>query len=299
MNGNQNRYDDQQGPQHHYIGAAVAVGAIVGAGALGWRFRSQIGTGLRSVGEFAGTIGSIGIDALARSAKLKSTIEDVGTFAKSLHYAMDDRSIFSHMENPNRFEDRFNLQLQRSIESRARSAATPLGGEDLEIETELEELRTNFVKTPKAILENHRMEYVQKDLEKKLKDSSIDVGKDIMSHLVSNNGWVHGRKLNSISAEGFVDKILENNKDLQDRLAASKIGKDEFVNTLYSTLDRYRTLGSEGFNELGRRQRYRTVVNKQKHNMMEDFIKANKAKRNAFQQKVMANTGKQLATVED
>jgi hypothetical protein len=290
----------QQGPEqsHSFFGTALAIGSLVGAGALGWKFRSQIGTGLRAAGEFTGTIGTMGINALARNAKLKETMEDIGTFAKSLNKAMDNKGVFSHLGNPSRFEDRFSSALQQSLESRARGAGIPFGNEDLEFETQIEELRTRARQIPNAVLESQRSHYVGEELQQK--HSWLNYKEDLGGHLASyGSSWMHGDNLSKTGVTSFIDHVLENNKALQAKLATNKVKKEDFVDSIYSTLDRYRDKGSAGFNESGRRQHFRDTVSKMKHNMWDDLIKANKNKRKEFNEKVMANNGYRPATVED
>jgi hypothetical protein len=296
------QYDQQQDPQHHSaLGTALKVGGVIAAGAVGWRYRSQIGTGLRSIGEFAGTVGSAGINSLARNAKFKETMEDVGTFARSLNKAMDNRSIFSHIGNPNRFEDRFNRELQRSLEARGRSAGIPFGGEDLELETEVKELRTKMAQVHNGVLESQRQKYVQEELTEKFSGlRGLDVEKDLMPHLTSyGQGWMHNRRLSHDGAKAFVNHLFETNRELNSKLNFSQEQRDKFTDTLFETLDRYKTRHSAGFNERGRKKVYRDTVKGLKKSMVDDFISANKQKRKAFTEKVMGNNGQRLATVED
>lgn len=85
------------------LGNAVKVGSVLGAGAAGFMYRRQIGTGLRNLTEMTGTMTAGGIERITRSTRFKETMDDIGTFTSAVNFATDGRGVMSHMRNPERF----------------------------------------------------------------------------------------------------------------------------------------------------------------------------------------------------
>ena len=154
------RYEREQGQgqiqekEGSALGTAMKIGAVIGAGAMGYRYRSQIGSGMRSAGEFAGSIGSVAVTKLARNAKFKDTIQDMGAFAAALNHASDTRGLLSHLNNPGRFEDRFNQSLQYSLEAKARMQRSEIGGEPLQFLEDIKNARKERKESGKRVFES-------------------------------------------------------------------------------------------------------------------------------------------------
>ncbi|MDK2600700.1 hypothetical protein QO179_24710 [Bacillus stercoris] len=155
---------------HSLIGTIINAGAVVGLGAAGWRFRREIGSGARAAGEFAGTLTSAGVSKIARSAKFRETMQDMGTFAKAIHEATDSRGVISHLKNPNRFQDRFEQSLQYSLEARARMQRTQLGGEPLKALQEFQDMRYSMKAVQQQTFESIRFSKIEQDIRENMGD---------------------------------------------------------------------------------------------------------------------------------
>jgi len=288
--------EQQQQNESSALGTALKVGAVIGAGALGFKYRRQIGTGLRNVGEFASTAAAVGTTSLAKSPLLREKMEDVGTFARALHYAADTRSELSHLKNPQRFEDRFDEALTRSLESRARSQATKLGGEPLQVIEDFKNMRSELKAVNRNVFESQRMGYIEEDLTKSMPEF-MKAG--LQSQLVNANPQLL-KKADRGVISSFTDHLVGATNGTPNSAIkfADDLQRKKFEDTLHDTIQKYETKNSEGFMDPARRKRLRETQSKVKGHIREGYLERNK-KRDDFNSRVMKNAGYRRATVED
>jgi hypothetical protein len=290
------QYQDRS--DHSTLGTAVQIGAIIGAGALGWKYRRQIGAGLRPVGEFAGTLAASGAGRLARSERLKDTIEDIGTFAKSMHYATDSRGAFSHMSNQRRFKDRFDEALDYSLEERARSKRTTIGGGPLQALQEFQDTRNALKMVRQEVFETHRMEHISKELNDAMPDF-MKAGLESQLAL-RGQGWLYNMSQGKV--EAFTEHLLskQGKKELAHNISfKNDVEKKKFEEQLFSTLKKYENRKAEGFAlNPEARKKMNAVEKKVKREIVEGYRERN-SNREDFVSKVMQNGGWRRATIND
>ena len=280
------------------LGAALKVGAVLGAGALGVRYRRQIGAGLRNVGELGGTIGTSALTSLARSSRMREAMQDVGTFAKAMHYATDSRGALSHMNNPARFEQRFNQSLEYSLEARARMSKSQLGGEPLQFVEDLQNMRNEMKMARQQVFESHRFDHIQKELNSSMPEF---MEKGLATQLAARGqSWLYNMSKGKVSA--FTEHLLskEGRKELgHDISFKDEAGRKKFEDSLFETLKRYEDRRADGFAKNAQNKGdLRKVERSTIRNIREGYLERNK-QRDDFQAKVMKNAGYHRATLDD
>lgn len=233
-----------QDPRSSALESTVKVGSLVGAGVLGWKYRSRIGSGLRSVGEFSSTLTMGAVSRVARSAKLRDTMQDIGTFAKALHSATDSRGVISHLRNPGRFESRFNESLQYSLEARGRMKKTQLGGEPLQGLEDFQNLRNSLRAAKQQTFETHRMHNIIQDLATRT-GRKVDEG--LESALKMKDGsWYYNMTKDKV--QGFREML----EDPKNPLAYKPEFKNDearkqFEQNLFDSIKKYEKRSSVGW----------------------------------------------------
>ena len=288
------QYTEENGSS--LLGTAIKVGAIAGAGAVGWRYRRQIGSGLRHTGEMAGTLSAGVITRLGRNEKLKETMRDMGAFAKAMHYATDSRGALSHMKNPGRFNDRFEESLQYSLEARGKMKRSDIDNEAVQAVSELQDVRNAKRMVRQNTFEAHRFEYIKKELSETMPEA-VEAG--LNSQLSQRgNAWFYNMSHDKV--EGFTNTLLEN----QDKIGfkapfVDEVGKQKFQDQLFEVLSKFESRKAPGFAENPEaRRRLRSVEKKMFKAADEGYIKK-RTKKDDFQSRVMANVGYHRATNED
>lgn len=286
------QYTEENG--HSLLGTAIKASAVVGAGALGWRYRREIGSGIR---EAAGTLTSAGVSKLARSAKLRETMEDVGTFARALNHAADSRGVLSHIKNPSRFQDRFDDSLQYSLEARARMKQTTLGGEPLQFLDDLKNMRNERKMVRQQVFESHRIDQIEKELNRSMPEF---MEKGLMSQLsMRGQEWLYSMTKGKV--QGFTDNLVgEEGAKLGHKISfANDEEKKKFQDSLFETLSKFESRRADGFTKNAElRGNMVRVERKARNAISEGYLERNKAQ-DDFRSKVMANAGFKRATNED
>ena len=295
------RYEREQGQgqiqekEGSALGTAMKIGAVIGAGAMGYRYRSQIGSGMRSAGEFAGSIGSVAVTKLARNAKFKDTIQDMGAFAAALNHASDTRGLLSHLNNPGRFEDRFNQSLQYSLEAKARMQRSEIGGEPLQFLEDIKNARKERKESGKRVFESHRSDHIEDELNKIMPEHM----KSGLAGQLANNGteWFNNVTMGKVT--GFTDALVEN-KELGHKIKfAGEAQRAQFEESLFATLKKYESKDSDGFaKDPEKRKQLLQVQRKARNGIYEGYLKRNE-KKDDFASKFMAQGGWYRATMED
>lgn len=285
--------EQQRRPQEDSaLGTALKVGGIVGAGALGWRYRRQIGSGLRNVGGFAGAITSSGVSRIARMEKFKNTAQDIGTFARAMHHATDSRGVLSHMRNPGRFEDRFNTSLQYSLEARARAARSDFGGEPLEALQSYQNTRIALKGVQRKVFEDHRFQNIERDIKENMPNFAEQ---GLISMLaLRGESWLYNMSKGKV--EGFTEHLLseKGKKELAHSIDLNDDQKKKFVDNLFGTLSKYQDMRSEGTN-LGEINRVSKDI---RHKVREGYVNSHKQE-DTFMTKLMAQNDFHQMTIED
>lgn len=293
------RDERQQGQtqerENSALGTAMKIGAVIGAGAMGWRYRSQIGSGMRSAGEFAGAIGATTVTRLARNSSMKNTVQDMGAFAKALSHAADTRGVLSHISNPGRFEDRFNQSLQYSLEAKARMNRSQIGGEPLQFLEDLKNSRKERNQVRKEVFESHRLKHIEDELGKTMPEHM----KGGLAGQLANGGtdWLYNMTKGKVTA--FTESLVEN-KELAHKVKfVGEAQRQKFEDSLFETLKKYETRSSEGFTkDPAKIKELRAVERKARDGIHEGYIKRNEKKDDVVS-KFMAQGGWYRATMED
>jgi hypothetical protein len=279
------------------FGTALRIGGIIGAGAVGWRYRREIGSGLRNATEFTGTFAMAGVEAIARSAKFKETVEDVSAFARALNYAADGRSEFRHMANPSRFQDRFNESLAYSLEDMARSR-NAVGSDTLQAVDEFQHMRDSLKMSNQKVFEAHRFEMISQELHRVMPDHMKN---GLASQLsLRDDSWFYNMTKGKV--EGFTDHLIsdEGKKQLGHKIAfKNESEKEDFQNKMFETLKKFEDKKADGYAKNAQNKTdLRTAQKKIRDGIYNGYVERNKARQD-FVSRMMGQQGYRRATFED
>lgn len=280
------------------LGTAFKVGAIVAAGALGINYRRQIGSGLRNVGDFTGTLGASAASKVARSQKLRGAFEDVSTFTRAMAFAADSRSAVSHIKNRGRFESRFKESLDYSLEARARGRKDRINAEELSGLEDIQKMRLARNRLSEEVFDAHRFNRVIGELTQKM-PKEIEAGLDGM--LATSRDSLF-RKPSPDKVTAFAKAMQENTELSHSMKITGDAQRKKFEDTLFETLDRYKDRRSDGWTQNPEaRKELLTVERSMRKELYNSTIKngIKKDKPEGPVEKFMAQGGWSRATFED
>lgn len=276
----------------------VKVGSLLGAGAVGIRYRREIGSGIRSAGEFGGTLVGAGVERLARSTKFKATMQDIGTFAKALDHAADGRSLLSHFGNPNRFNNRWERSVQSSIEARGRMRSDGIASEQLSTVKALEDTVMSIRNAPKNVFQAHRMEHIRQHLQKTMPKQFEDGLNSVLTAKVGNNQqWLD--RITKDSVASFTEALEKGayKSDYQPKFNTEK-QRQNFQDKLFEALDTYKDRKSLGWQNKEAVKDLKRVTKKTITSIRDGFLESRKSRQD-FMAKVMEQRGYRRATLDD
>lgn len=222
------------------LGSAVKLGSILSAGALGFKYRKQIGRGIGKAFDAGVAAGARGASALAARTGAKDAAGTMGTILKSLDEATD-MGIMSAMRNPARFERRFEDAAIRNIEGRVRQSRTPLGGEATEIENHLFDMRKNFKRGEQMHIQALRYQKVVDDM----KEFSPDLWENSLQHIMPNIGnrdFFNAPTKGKV--KGFVEQYSQENARQSGFAHSLTFQNDQerkkFEKAMFESLERYK-----------------------------------------------------------
>lgn len=154
------------------IGALAAGVTVVGLGVGTSQGRAIIREASVSASGAASRFSQTGI-----SAKLR----DTGMTLKAMDHALDNRGMLSHLKNPNRYQERFQDSLTRSIEKRNRAFQTPLKGQATLAEEMVFKLESDLSMYSTQIKRDMRYEKVIGELKNKLPKNLFNTAHGILN----------------------------------------------------------------------------------------------------------------------
>ena len=238
------RQEENRGP------GIVELGALIGAGAMGYRYRKQIGSGIRQVGGYAGSLSAGAAVQIAKNRGLRTGIEDIKTYGKALDEALDGRGAFYHMKNGGRFNDRFENSVQQSLEIRARSTGKTADYSTAKAFQTFDEAKSARNRAVRETFEVHRAEAVRARLEKALPgeiDKGLGAALDRNSFMDKDGSrWMD--KVTPGKVSEFVDRLLDPNSNLayKPKLDGEEARKS-FEESIFKSVSDYSTRKSVGW----------------------------------------------------
>ncbi|UNY39807.1 structural protein [Bacillus phage vB_BauM_KLEB27-3] len=274
------------------LGNAIKVGALIGAGALGYRYRRELGSGIRTLGAGAMSVTNRGVARLARSETLKDRISQTGSFLKAMDHALDMKSPVFHLQNRQRFNNRFDDSMRRSLTELEKRKQGVMRRTPTQIEQSLDTLRHNrkmgdFM-TERALRFNASMDALNKKMPDRMQGGLRDILNNMSDDFFNDpsKGKIRGL-LDSYSPENAKKNNFAFNIPIK-----SDSEKSQFIDEMFEVLDTFRDTKAL------RKEDVKASKKKMRDNMYDGFMRQHK-KEDTFFTKMMEKQGWKQATVED
>lgn len=263
----------------------VQVGALLGAGALGVRYRSQIGRGVAKTGGVTASA----ISMLARKSGAGESLKTWGQTLDAFAHATDQRGLTSHIANPKRFQERFNQRSMEIVEDMHRNTRSTLGGKSTEIEQGLFDLMSSFKTGQNMSFRALQQHKIQQSLKKDMPDFWEKGLKEILNQKKDDffddptKGKIEGM------LKQYVDDAGKNN--FQNTLEfKNQKQRDSFVDKMFDTLKQHSDRKNFDQKEI------REIETKTRNNQIKGFKKdhSEKSKSNWFTKVMEANGYEQM-----
>lgn len=274
----QNEYEQyiesQREKKESSLGKQLLAGAVVVGAGMGIVSSARARGLIRDTFE---TVTDLGNSALARirNSSLSDKMHETGMILKAMHHATDTKGITYHLRHPNRFQERFQESLTRSIEARRRALQTPLKGQSTLMEELLHGLPYSIKMARYEVINNLRYKSVIEELERTM-PQHMKGGLRALLNQQDNSFFTHPsiKKVEQLINSATGAKAAENN--WAQALNIKDEEKDQFVRQIFDTLKKYQS--DKAFDE----KQIKSIMEKHKTRLIEGIKERLKPKDDFF-----------------